>query len=275
MHPLRRGDFPHGEKCFSSENKPPVCANLGLRAAPPRAFTLIELLVVIAIIAILAAMLLPALAKSKERAIRAQCLNNTRQIAVALNGYAIDNADKLPAWQNIGNWCWDLPWNVGTSMNQSGTEPKVVYCPGTAPRFTAADDLALWDFATNEFHVLGYAMTFPGTASLMVTNENFSISPRPITYAGVAMEAPSPSERVLLADATISQPGQSDPAREATYNYTDIVGGYTKHHITAHLQGNMPAGGNLAMLDGHTEWREFKKMIGRVQSGSGSPVFWW
>jgi prepilin-type N-terminal cleavage/methylation domain-containing protein len=67
-----------------------------------KGFTLVELLVVIAIIAILAAMLIPALAAAKEKAQRASCTNNMKQFGLALNLYTADNKDYMP-WPNWGD----------------------------------------------------------------------------------------------------------------------------------------------------------------------------
>ncbi len=67
-----------------------------------RAFTLTELLVVLATLALLAAVVLPALAKSGDNSARTVCLNNLRQMGTALNLYTGENQDYLP-WPNWGN----------------------------------------------------------------------------------------------------------------------------------------------------------------------------
>jgi prepilin-type N-terminal cleavage/methylation domain-containing protein/prepilin-type processing-associated H-X9-DG protein len=233
-----------------------------------RAFTLIELLVVIAIIAILAALLLPALAKSKEEAKRAQDKSNMHQMGLATLMYAGDNRDYLPDLNDQsgtnGVWFWDMNRVVASNLlAYIGKNTIVFYCPNEYYLFNNGTPDA-WNAFPN-YVVTGFIWFFPNAPEM---NTDSVISG---TNMVIKITQPRPGFNVttteMIVDATISESGLS-----GRYYYN--IGGAGGTAVrTAHLNpNNTPAGGNICFLDNHVEWRPFLLMTNKVNP-PGLPEF--
>jgi prepilin-type processing-associated H-X9-DG protein len=238
-------------------------------AGGSRAFSRIDLIVVLAGVFFLAALQLPAFGKVRHHTKVAQCVGNLRQLVLAFEIYANENRDQLPQ-TTVGSWAWDFPWALGTNMSRYGASKEAFYCPANLDNM----DL-LWNYAPPSFHVIGYATTLPGGAGLNVTNANSTLTPPAILVAFGIQTRQLASQRVLVADATVSQPGQNNEAQRLSYKYDTIAGGFSSaQRCTSHMDGSLPAGGNVGMVDGHVEWHRFADMHPRTDNGA-LPVFWW
>ena len=243
-------------------NKPMDNAN----SRSGRGFTLVELLVVIAVIAMLAALLLPALAKAKASAQSATCKNNLRQLGLALNMY-VNDYDKYPGNAAMysgesfqGIWATGMNWlnpylgghydpdDINSRYFSEPLIPNVFHCPAVKPRYMpglfGAPGVTSYDlsYGYNELGTgwmdgkLRLGLGFAVEVSLWLAEEGIGRPPGPRNYVTPA-EVHHPSNLIAIGDA----------GNWLVPNYSG--------HAKSSLRGPHPKdGANVLLCDGHVEY---------------------
>ena len=248
------------------------------------AFTLIELLVVIAIIAILASMLLPALARAKQKAQRINCVNNLKQVGTAYRLWANDNGDRYPAQQTaaLGGWQDNVNlsatsadpymfYNYTIMQNEMGESAKIVMCP-------ADDRIPNTNFYPSSANAPTPTTLYPGQpthGTFCNTNVAYWVGPgasdsypqallggdRNMGCIGGTATAPGTSQDVnygfspavgssLGADVTMNTNGV---LILATQNYSNPSSGSLGWSAKLHSAGNIAGAGNILLGDGSVQ----------------------
>jgi len=229
------------------------CANFG-DAPGRRAFTLIELMVVIAIVATLAAMLLPALGRAKEMGRRIHCLNNLKQLGLALQMYIDEHNGLLPPREHPNRW----PQRLFDGYQ----DLRVLVCPDdTDPKTSRGADVTLYpaDGAPRSYIMNGWndyyrtlRISWRGTGG---TSNSFNEG-----------EIPDPSETIFLGEKE----------QEATHFYLDYDR-YEDINILDPAKHSAPpgqgkGGSNFAFADGGVRFLRFGQSTSPMNLWAVTPV---
>jgi prepilin-type N-terminal cleavage/methylation domain-containing protein/prepilin-type processing-associated H-X9-DG protein len=201
--------------------------------ASKRGFTLIELLVVIAIIAILAAMLLPAVSRSKQSARRIVCVNHLKQLALATVMYVADNDGYYPSSNSSDKW----PQAIRTGYDNL----RILVCP---------DDLSVAGAATAS----NSADAAPRSYLINAWTDYFDRLPQPVEFEVMPESiVTQPSETILFGE---KQEGQGDFLMDLrTGNEVTVL------EQSRHAGGGNGGGANYAFADGSARFLSFGKCL--------------